>query len=110
MLATSAFVDGKLKDFDYKHPMYEGGVIDQNWIDAYIEPSWSQQHSLTFSGGNNRGSFFTSLNYTNQDGVVRGDKDVYKRLSAQINADYKLFDWMTVGSNMSMEKWSTKSV
>ncbi len=110
MLATSSFVDGKLKDFDYKHSMYEGGVIDQNWIDAYIEPSWSQQHSLTFSGGNNRGSFFTSLNYTNQDGVVRGDKDVYKRLSAQINADYKLFDWMTVGSNMSLEKWSTKSV
>ena len=105
-----AFVDGKLSDFDYSHPMYEGGVIDQNWIDGYIEPSWSQQHSLTFSGGNNRGSFFTSLNYVNQDGVVKGDKDVYKRLSAQINADYKLFDWMTVGSNLSLEKWSTKGV
>ena len=105
-----AFVDGKLKDFDYSHPLYEGGVIDQNWIDAYIEPTWSQQHSLTFSGGNNRGSFFTSLNYVHQDGVVAGDKDVYKRLSAQINADYKLFDWMTVGSNMSIEKWNRLSV
>ena len=105
-----AFVDGKLKDFDYKHPLYKDGVIDQNWIDAYIEPSWSQQHSLTFSGGNNRGSFFASLNYVNQDGVVVGKKDVYNRLSAQINADYKLFDWMTVGSNMSIEKWDRKSV
>ena len=104
------FVNGKLKDFDYSHPMYEGGVIDQSWIDAYIEPTWSQQHSLTFSGGNNRGSFFTSLNYVHQDGVVAGDKDVYKRLSAQINADYKLFDWMQVGSNLSMERWSTQSV
>ena len=110
MLATSSFVSNKLKDFDYKHSMYEGGVIDQDWIDAYIEPTWSQQHSVTFSGGNNKGSFFTSLNYLNQDGVVRGDKDVYNRLSAQINADYKLFTWMTVGSNMSLEKWSTKSV
>ena len=110
MLSTSAYVDNKIKDFDYKHPMYEGGVIDQNWIDAYIEPTWSQQHSLTFSGGNNKGSFFTSLNYVKNDGVVRGDKDVYNRLSAQINADYKLFTWMTVGSNMSLEKWSTKSV
>lgn len=105
-----AFVDGKLHDFDYSHPYYEGGVIDQNWIDAYIEPTWSQQHSVTFSGGNNRGSFFTSLNYVKNDGVVKGDKDVYNRLSAQINADYKLFDWMTVGSNLSLEKWSTKSV
>ncbi len=110
MTHGDTFVDNNLKDFDYSHPMYEGGVIDQDWIDAYIEPSWSQQHSFTFSGGNNKGSFFASLNYLNQDGVVRGDKDVYKRLSAQINADYKLFTWMTVGSNMSMEKWSTKSV
>ena len=104
------FVNNKLKDFDYSHPMYEGGVIDQNWIDAYIEPAWSQQHSVTFSGGNAKGSFFTSLNYLKNDGVVKGDKDVYNRLSAQINADYKLFSWMTVGSNLSIEKWSTKSV
>ena len=104
------WVNNKLKDFDYSHPMYEGGVIDQDWIDAYTDPTWSQQHSLTFSGGNNRGSFFTSLNYVNQDGVVAGDKDVYNRLSAQINADYKLFDWMQVGSNLSIEKWDTKSV
>ena len=103
-------VDAQLKDNDYKHPMYAGGKIDTDWIDAYIEPTWSQQHSLTFSGGNNRGSFFASLNYVNNDGVVRGQKDVYNRLSAQLNADYKLFDWMTVGSNMSIEKWDSKSV
>ena len=103
-------VQNSLKDYDYSHPMYEGGVIDTDWIDAYIDPTWSQQHSLTFSGGNNRGSFFASLNYVHQDGVVAGDKDVYKRLSAQMNADYKLFDWLQVGSNLSMEKWNTKSV
>jgi TonB-linked SusC/RagA family outer membrane protein len=110
ILPTSAFVQGKLADFDYKHSGYKDGVIDQDWLDAYIVPTWSQQHSLTFSGGNNRGSFFASLNYVHQDGVVAGDKDVYKRLSAQINADYKLFDWLTVGSNLSMEKWSSQSV
>ena len=103
-------VQNSLRDFDYSHPMYEGGVIDTDWVDAYIDPTWSQQHSLTFSGGNNRGSFFASLNYVHQDGVVAGDKDVYKRLSTQLNADYKLFDWLTVGSNMSIEKWGTKSV
>lgn len=103
-------VDAKLKDNDYSHPMYDGGVIDTDWISAYLEPTWSQQHSLTFSGGNNRGNFFTSLNYVKNDGVVRGQKDVYTRLSAQINADYKLFDWLTVGNNMSIEKWATQSV
>ena len=34
---------------------------EHNWFDAVFAPSWSQQHSLTFSGGNNKGHFFTSL-------------------------------------------------
>ena len=103
-------VKSQLANYDYSHSMYEDGIIDTDWIGAYTDPTWSQQHSVTFSGGNNRGSFFTSLNYVHNNGVVAGDKDVYNRLSAQINADYKLFDWLTVGNNMSIEKWSTKSV
>ena len=103
-------VNKRLADFDYKHPYYENGVIDQDWISAYIEPTWSQQHTLSVSGGNTKGHFFTSLNYVHQDGVVRGDKDVYKRLTGQVNADYNIFKWLQVGSNNTIEKWETKSV
>ena len=104
------YVDDMLASFDYKHPDYPNGVIDQDWVSAYIEPSWSQQHGISFSGGNRNGHFFTSLNYVNEDGVVKGDKDVYKRLTAQINADYNIFKWLQVGINNSIEKYSTKSV
>ena len=83
---------------------------DTDWYDEVFEPSWSQQHAVTFAGGNNRGNFFAALNMLNNDGIVKGQKDVYKRLSAQINADYKLYDWLTVGANTSIEKWNTKSV
>ena len=83
---------------------------EHNWFDAVFAPSWSQQHSVTFSGGNNKGHFFTSLNYVDNDGIVIGDKDTYNRLSAQINADYQLFKWLQVGSNTSFEKWQTRSV
>ena len=103
-------VDKRLKDFDYSHPYYDGGVIDQDWIDAYMEPTWSSQHSLTVSGGNQKGHFLTSLNYVHNNGVVRGDKDVYERLTAQVNADYNITKWLQVGSNNSIEKWETKSV
>lgn len=83
---------------------------NHDWFDAVFAPSWAQQHAVTFSGGNNKGHFFSSLNYVKNDGIVKGDKDVYKRLSAQINADYNLFEWFTVGTNTSIEKWETKSV
>ena len=103
-------VNKRLADFDYKHPYYANGVIDQDWISAYIEPTWSQQHTLSISGGNTKGHFFTSLNYVHQNGVVRGDKDVYKRITGQVNADYNIFKWLQVGSNNTIEKWETKSV
>ncbi len=105
-----ADVNKKLADFDYKHPYYDNGVIDQDWIDAYIEPTWSSQHTVSVSGGNKNGHYLTSLNYVHHNGVVRGDKDVYERLTAQINADYQITKWLQVGSNTSLEKWKTKSV
>jgi len=87
---------------------YDG--TDTNWFDAVFEPSWSQKHTITFQGGNNQGNYFTSINYINNDGIVKGEKDVYKRLSAQINGDYNIKKWLQVGTNNSIEKWSTKSV
>ena len=83
---------------------------DTNWYDATFQPSWSQQHGITFQGGNRNGHFFTSLNYVHNDGIVIGDKDVYNRLTAQINADYQLFKWFSISTNNSIEKWSRKSV
>ena len=104
------WVSKMLADYDYDHPNYPNGVIDQDWISAYIEPSWTQQHAITFSGGNHSGHYYAALHYVHEDGVVKGDKDVYKRLTAQINADYRIFRWLQIGSTNSFEKWNTKSV
>ncbi len=87
---------------------YDG--TDTDWFDVVFAPAFTPQHSLTFQGGNNRGHFFTSLNYIKNDGIVKGDKDLYTRLSAQMNADYKINDWITVGTNTSIEKTASKSV
>ncbi|MBO6064298.1 MAG: SusC/RagA family TonB-linked outer membrane protein, partial [Bacteroidales bacterium] len=91
-----------------KNAKYNG--LDTDWFSEYFVPSWSPQHTLTFQGGNNYGHYFAALNYVNQDGIIKGDKDLYKRLSAQLNADYKLTEWLEVGNNVSIEQWSTKSV
>ncbi len=103
-------VTEELKKNDYNHPLYDGGVIDTDWIGAYMEPTWSQQHSISVSGGNKNGHYFTSLNYVYNDGVVKGKKDVYERFTAQVNADYNLFKWLQVGTTNTIEKWSTQSV
>lgn len=87
---------------------YDG--TDTDWFDEVFDPSWSQQHAITFQGGNNQGHFFTSINYVNNDGMVKGEKDVYKRLTAQINADYNIKEWFQIKTNNSIENWGMKSV
>ena len=80
------------------------GKTDTNWSDVTFAPSPTQRYTVGFQGGNDKGNFYTALTYFDQDGIVRGDSDVFKRISAQINADYKVKPWITVGINTSFEK------
>ena len=83
---------------------------ETDWMKEYFEDTWAQQHTISFQGGNDRGSYFLSTSYVNQDGIVKGSKDKYERLTAQINADYKIKDWLQIGTNTALEKWSSRGV
>ncbi len=113
MLNAQQFIDFKeLQGYAIKEMLnnahYNG--TDTDWFNEYFNPSWSTQHTVSLQGGNNMGHYFAALNYVNEDGIIKGDKDLYKRLSAQLNADYNLTDWLEVGNNISLEQYSTKSV
>ena len=99
---------GYLSDQALTDAHYDG--TDVNWSKEIFTPTWSNRHTVGFTGGNDRGNLFVSLNNVKDNGIVRGDKDVYNRLTFQVNADYKVKDWMTIGVNNSIERWSTKSV
>ena len=81
-----------------------------NWYDEVFENSLAHQHNLTVQGGNQHGHFLASLNILDNNGIVKGNKDVYKRFTGQINADYNITPWLNVSSNTSFEKWKTKGV
>lgn len=89
---------------DYNNPQ------ETDWVNEVFGSSWATQHSVTFQDGNDKGHFFTSVNYIDNDGIVRGKKDTYTRLTAQLNADYKLYKWIKVGTNTSIEKWATRNI
>ena len=84
--------------------------FDTDWYDEVFENSWSLQHNLTVEGGNDKGHFLVGLGLVDNDGMVKGKKDTYNRFTGQVNADYKFFDWLSVSSNTSIEKYKTKSL
>ncbi len=79
------------------------GKTDTNWADVLYGTGITHSHTLGAQGGNDRGSYFLSINYVDEDGMARGNTDTFKRLTGQINADYKIKSWFTVGTNTSVE-------
>ncbi len=86
------------------------GKTDTNWADVVFNPSFTYQHTIGVQGSNDRSKYFVTIANYNSDGIVVGKKDTYKRLSAQVNAEYKIKKWLTVGTNTSFEKYDTQSV
>jgi TonB-linked SusC/RagA family outer membrane protein len=86
------------------------GVTDTKWTDVAFENSLMTKHNLAFQGGNDRGGYYLSLSSLNNDGIVKGNKDRYERLTATVNADYKIKDWLRVGTTNQIEKYSIQAV
>ena len=86
------------------------GVTDTDWVDAIFENSKMQKHNLSFAGGSDRGSYYLSLTYLNNNGIIVGNNDKYNRMTATINADYKIKPWLKVGTTNQIEKYSVRRV
>lgn len=50
----------------------------------------TSEYEVTGQGGNNKGSYYTSFNYKNQEGVFYGV--FFQQLQGRVNASYKLTD------------------
>ena len=86
------------------------GKTDTKWTDYMLETGSMNRHTFGAEGGNDRAKFYTSLSYVDNDGIIKGDKDIFKRFSGQINAEYKVKDWMTVGVNTTIDRSVRRAV
>ncbi len=120
---TLARVPDMLNAQEYKQYMIEGklftedfmnenryGNTDTKWTDVAFNHGHMQKHNLSFTGGNDRGNYYLALSYLKNNGIVKGDADMYKRLTATINGEYKIKDWLKVGTTNQVEKYDTRSV
>ncbi|MEI6575331.1 MAG: TonB-dependent receptor [Bacteroidota bacterium] len=57
-------------------------------------------YELSVSGGNEKSTYYTSMGYYNQEGVVASSISNYKRLNLRFNSTHKLKDWLRFGNNI----------
>ena len=112
LLNAEQYMDYMLatKTVTRKEDFFYDGVSNTDWVDRVTETGNTTRHTVGMEGANERGKFYTSLASTNSDGIIVGNKDVYKRLTAQINADYKVKNWLSVGITTSIENTESQNV
>ena len=70
-----------------------------SWEDAIFSTGQRTDASVRMSGGSDKGSYYTSIGYLNEDGYYIGSD--YERISARTNVDQKLRDWLSTTLNLN---------
>jgi len=81
-----------------------------NWIKEVIQTAPQQHHSLSFSGGSERSTYYLGGNIFTQDGIVGGGKAQFKRYTARINSEHKVKNWLSVGERISFSHHERKAI
>ena len=83
-------------------------VRPDNWIDETYRTSLRQEYNVSVTAGNDKSSFYTSVNYLNNEGITANSD--YERLTGRLKADYQVKNWLKVGANMAYTHYNANSL
>ncbi|RJE75435.1 SusC/RagA family TonB-linked outer membrane protein [Reichenbachiella sp. MSK19-1] len=87
----------------YSDPQSLGEGTD--WQDQiFNDDARRQNHELSISGGNAASTYYVSLGYWDQEGIVVSDISNYERFNVRVNSQHKIKDRITIGQNLSYAK------
>jgi TonB-dependent starch-binding outer membrane protein SusC len=76
-----------------------GKLVDTRWYDHVYQTGFSQNHTISISGANDKTSYFFSSGYTDQEGMLK--TNTFKRITGRMNLDHKVNNWVSIGGNFS---------
>lgn len=77
-----------------------------DWQDEMLRSAFHQSHEFSVSGGNDKGRYAFSANYTDQDGIILNSG--FERYNFHLNLEREVFKGLTFNSNVTFGK-STQS-
>ncbi|TKT87061.1 TonB-dependent receptor [Dyadobacter frigoris] len=87
---------GRLRFFPIETQNYLAGkTVD--WYKEVMQTGLRQNYDVSIGGGTKNATYYWSVGYQNNEGLVRGDK--FSTLRSRLNVDFKVTDWLNVGIN-----------
>ena len=81
-------------------------LTPDSWSDAAYKNALRQEYNLSVSQGTDKGSFYASASYLNNEGITVNSG--YERFTGRLAADTQAKDWLKVGANMSYTHYESK--
>jgi TonB-linked SusC/RagA family outer membrane protein len=78
-----------------------------DWLSLIFKTAPTQNHNLTFSGGNDKTTYNVSLGYVDENGIMRGFN--YQKYSGRVNITSKVNDHIKFGTNILLKSGVTDS-
>ncbi|WP_262147099.1 SusC/RagA family TonB-linked outer membrane protein [Chryseobacterium foetidum] len=79
------------------NPRYAG--INTNWRDEVFRTGFDQNYNVNYSFGNEKVRAYTALGYQGIDGII--DPARFDRVSAKVNLDAKITNWLKLTGNFN---------
>lgn len=84
---------------------------DTDWQAAIFQKNAPMQnHQLSFTGGNEKSTFASTLSYFTQEGIIGGSKSQFDRYTARLNSAHKINDFLRIGNNLAYTHLIRRSV
>ena len=83
-------------------------LTPDDYMDEAYDNSLRQEYNLNITAGNEKSSFYASVNYLDNQGITANSD--YERLAARLKADYKAKSWLKVGANMAYTHFDANSL
>ncbi|MCM4162201.1 MULTISPECIES: TonB-dependent receptor [unclassified Arenibacter] len=107
--AGGRYTDPRLKRTDPRlfdangNPLY-----DTDWQDEAIRAALTQNHQLSFTGGNQKSNFGLFMGFRDEEGLIV--ESWLKRYSGRFTLDTEVTDWLRVGGSLSYNDQNEKQV
>ncbi|GHT43924.1 SusC/RagA family TonB-linked outer membrane protein [Bacteroidia bacterium] len=89
------FVFGQYELDAYADPNFK----DYDWLDEVTRNGTEQNHTVSFAGGSDKGSYYLSFGYSNRQGMIKNLSN--QQYNGRINAEQNIKPWLKVGTNTS---------
>lgn len=89
-------------------PQFTPGEAIYDNLGNFFRSGFTQRHDVSFSGGNDRTTFYASGSFFDQDGIVKNTD--FTRKSFRVSADTRISDKFKVGGNASYARTDRRAV